>query len=186
MAEEAAGVSGLAGRYATALFELAEEQGQLDDVARDLTTLRAMLNDSDDLQRLVKSPVIARDDQVKALSAVAERAALSALVRNFLGLLARNRRLFAVADMIAAFGALLAAHRGEVTAQVSSAQALSDAQMASLNASLKSAIGRDVRIEADVDSSLLGGLVVRIGSRMIDNSLKAKLQGLRLALKGIG
>ena len=184
MAAEAIGVSGLAGRYATALFDLAVEQKSVDQVAENLATVRAMLDESQDLRRLVASPVIGRDDQASAMAALAERAGLGGLATNFVGLLAKNRRLFALAGTIRAYESLVAAQRGEVTAEVASARVLSDAQTQSLIASLKSATGREVRLSASVDETLLGGLVVKVGSRMIDASLKAKLQSLRLAMKG--
>lgn len=184
MAEQAASVSGLAGRYATALFELARERDALDATAGDLDSLKAMLDDSDDLRRLVRSPVITRADQGRAMAALVERVGLGALCGNFVGLLARNRRLFALADMIAAFTALLDAHRGEVTAEVASARPLSEAQAAAVAAALSRVVGKEVRLTATVDASLLGGLVIKIGSRMVDASLKAKLQSLEIAMKG--
>jgi F-type H+-transporting ATPase subunit delta len=184
VAEQASGVSGLAGRYATALFELARERDVLDATASDLASLKAMLDESEALRRLVLSPVVARDDQGKAMAALVERAGLGELTGNFVGLLASNRRLFALTDMIAAYETLLAAHRGEVTAEVISARPLSDAQAAAVAAALKGVVGSDVRLIASVDESLLGGLVVKLGSQMVDASLKAKLQSLELAMKG--
>lgn len=184
MAVEAIGVSGLAGRYATALFELAVEQNALDEVASDLADIRQMLDESSDLRRLVTSPVIGRDDQARAMTVLAERASLGALASKFVGLLASNRRLFALADTIRAYDTLVAARRGEVTAEVTSAKVLSDAQTSALIESLKSATGREIRLATSVDETLIGGLVVKVGSRMIDASLKSKLQSLRLAMKG--
>lgn len=186
MSEEAIGVSGLAGRYATAVFELALERNALDDVGRDLATVRRMLDDSDDLRRLVRSPIIGRDAQGRAVTALAKKAEVGDLTVNLLGLLARNRRLFVLADLIRAFDSRLASHRGEVTAEVASAKALTDQQTEAIIASLKRATGRDVRLSTKVEPSLIGGLVVKVGSRMIDASLKAKLQSLRLAMKGAG
>jgi F-type H+-transporting ATPase subunit delta len=184
VAEQASGVSGLAGRYATALFELARERDVLDATASDLGSLKAMLDESDALRRLVLSPVVAREDQGRAMAALVERAGLGELTGNFVGLLAGNRRLFGLTDMIAAYETLLAAHRGEVTAEVISARPLSEAQAAAVAAALKSVVGSDVRLTASVDESLLGGLVVKLGSQMVDASLKAKLQSLELAMKG--
>ena len=184
VASEAIGVSGLAGRYATALFELAVKQDALDAVANDLASWRAMLDESADLRRLVASPVIGREDQGRAMAALAERANIGALAGKFIGVLASNRRLFALADTIRAYDSLVAARRGEVTADVTSATALSDAQTQALITSLKSATGREVRLSAAVDETLIGGLVVKVGSRMIDASLISKLQSLRLAMKG--
>jgi len=186
VSEEAIGVSGLAGRYATAVFDLALEKNALDEVAGNLATVRGMLDESDDLRRLVSSPVINREAQGRAVTALAKQAELGALATNLLGLLARNRRLFVLAEMIRGFDSLLAAHRGEVTAQVAAAKPLTDQQTQAIMASLKRATGRDVRLSATVDPLLIGGLVVKVGSRMIDASLKAKLQSLRLAMKGAG
>lgn len=176
----------IAQRYAAALFELAEEHNALDQVAADLKAFRDMAAASDDLIRLLRSPVIGRDAQVRAITAVADKAGFSDLTRRFLGMVAGNRRLFSVDGMIGAFLAHLAAKRGEVTATVSAAAPLSDAQLSSLTETLKAAVGSKVAIDVHVDPSLLGGLVVRVGSRMIDNSLRTKLQHLQLAMKGVG
>ncbi|MAU61010.1 F0F1 ATP synthase subunit delta [Parvibaculum sp.] len=176
-------VSGVAGRYATALFELAEAQGALDAVAGDLDGIRAMLNESEDLLRLVRSPIFSADEQGRAFAAILDKAGASTLVKNFVGLVIRNRRLFALPDMISAYKAILAAKRGEMTADVTSAHALSGAQIESLKAALKSATGRDVNINTKVDAGLLGGLVVKVGSRMIDSSLRTKLNSLKIAMK---
>lgn len=173
----------MAGRYATALFELAEGANSLDATASDLANVSALINESDDLRRLVLSPVFSADEQGRAIAAVLERAGIKGLVASFIGLVIHNRRLFALPDMIRGFNAMLAVKRGELTADVTSAHALNDAQIQSLKASLKSATGRDVQINATVDASLLGGLVVKVGSRMIDSSLKTKLNSLKLAMK---
>jgi F-type H+-transporting ATPase subunit delta len=182
---EVLGATGLAGRYATALFELAETEKQLDRVADDLRVLGAMIGSSADLKRLIRSPVISRDDQLKAMAAVAAKADFSVLTRNFIGVVARNRRLFALPAMIGAYRALLAARRGEVTAEVVSSRELTGKQVERIGQQLKKAIGTDVAVNAKVDAGLLGGLIVRIGSRMIDSSLRTKLQRLRFAMKGI-
>jgi F-type H+-transporting ATPase subunit delta len=176
-------VSGMAGRYATALFELAESEGQLDAVASDLARIQSLLNGSDDLRRVVLSPVFGADEQGKAFAAILDRAGVKGLVANFTGLVIRNRRLFALPDMITGFNRLLAVKRGEMSADVTSAHPLSDAQLASLKQSLKTATGRDVQINAKVDAGLLGGLIVKVGSRMIDSSLKTKLSSLKIAMK---
>lgn len=186
MASEATGVSGLADRYAAALFELADERHALDAVAGDLRALRAMLAESADLSRLVRSPVLSRADQGRAIEALAERAQLSQLTRDFLAVVARNRRLFAVPAMIDAFLARLAERRGEVTAEIVAAQPLSEAQNAALGDQLRQAVGRPVTIDLKVDPSLIGGMIVKVGSRMVDGSLRSKLQRLRLALRGAG
>jgi F-type H+-transporting ATPase subunit delta len=172
------------GRYASALFELAKEQGQLPAIEQDLVNFQALLDQSEDLTRMVRSPVIDADEQRRALAAVVERAGIGGLVANFFQLIAKNRRLFAVADMIRAFRALAARERGEVTAEVASAHPLSEAHVAELKATLRASVGKDVQLNARVDPSLLGGLIVKIGSRMIDNSLRTKLLGLKVAMKG--
>lgn len=178
-------VSGIAGRYATALFDLARDAGQLDAVANDLTALSRMLGESADLVRLVRSPVFSREDQARAIAAVAEKAGFSDLVRRFLGVLASNRRLFALADTIASFKILLSHHRGEALAEVTSAVALNDAQLQQIKSSLSSAAAGNVVINAKVDPSLIGGLIVKLGSRMIDASVRTKLNNLKTAMKGV-
>ncbi len=185
MASEAAGTKGLAERYAVALYDLADEQKALDPVAGDLRALRALLDDSADLRRLIRSPVLARADQGRAVAALAERAGFQTLLRNLLGLLAKNRRLFVLPEVIAAFLARLAARRGEVTAEVISAQDLSPAQREALDERLRRSVGGKVAIELRVDPSLLGGLIVKLGSRMVDASLSSKLYRLQLAMKGV-
>lgn len=185
MASKGTGVSELADRYATALFDLADERKSLDQVADDLRQLRAMLAESAELRRLVRSPILSRADQGRAITAVADGAGLTALTRNFLGLVAQNRRLFAVPAMIDAFLARLAARRGEVTAEVVAAQALTPAQLEAVNEQLRKAMGSKVAVEVRVDPALLGGLVVKVGSRMVDASLRSKLHRLQLAMKGV-
>ena len=184
MSSEPIGVSGLAGRYATALYELADDQKKLDEVADDLSTLLALTDVSDDLRRMLRSPVVAREAQGAAVEAVMERAGLSELTRRFVGVVAMNGRLFAVEDMARAYRAILADRRGEVTAEVTSAVALSDAQRNALTDMLKTAVGSNVTIDAKVDPEILGGLIVRVGSRMVDSSLRTKLQKLQFVLKG--
>ncbi len=176
----------MAGRYARALFELALESKKLKNVEGDLAKFKALLEGSADLERLVRSPVFSAADQQNALAAIAKKAKISGLTSNFLGLIAKNRRLFAVQDMIRAFTALTARHRGEVSAEVASANKLSNEQIKALKASLKSAIGQDVRLTSKVDPALLGGLIVKVGSRMIDTTLKTKLDSLQFALKEVG
>jgi F-type H+-transporting ATPase subunit delta len=178
--------AGVAGRYASALFELANEQNQLDEVDRDLGAFQGLLDQSEDLSRLVKSPAFAAEEQERALGAVMDWAAIGATAGNFLKVVTRNRRLFAAENMITTFRALLARHRGEVAAEVQSAVPLTDAQLAALEEKLKTAHGKDVRLDVKVDPGLLGGLVVRIGSRMFDSSLKTKLTNLKVVLKGTG
>jgi F-type H+-transporting ATPase subunit delta len=186
LASEATGVSGLAERYAAALFDLADERHALDAVAGDLRELRAMLHDSGDLMRLLRSPVLTRDEQGKAVAAIAERAGLSPLTRDFLGVVARNRRLFAAPEMIEAYLRNLAARRGEVTALVTVAQPLNEARQAALTEQLRRAVGARVAIDIRVDPALLGGMIVKVGSRMVDASLSSRLQRLRLAMRASG
>jgi F-type H+-transporting ATPase subunit delta len=177
-------VSGLAGRYAVALFDLAQEQDALDAVAGDLHRLRDLLAGSADLERLIRSPVVSRDEQARAITAIGERAGFAPLTLQFLGLLAHKRRLFALPDVIAAYDAMLAEHRGEVGAEVVSAVPLSPEQLESVERQLSAAVGQTVKLSTEVDPGLLGGLVVRVGSRMIDASIRTKLHQLELALKG--
>ena len=176
----------VAGRYASALFELAQEQSSVPTVERDLGNLQALLDESADLRRLVLSPVFSADDQARALDAILSKGGAGQLTVNFVKLIARNRRLFSLTDMIKAFRALAARARGEVEAEVTSAAPLSDEQMATLRETLKSTIGRDVAINAKVDASLLGGLIVKVGSRMIDSSLRTKLATLKMRMKEVG
>lgn len=179
-------MASMAGRYAVALFELARDRRQLDQVERDLATLTRMLEESADLRRLVLSPVITADDQAKGLGALLAKAGIAGLAGNFVNLIVRNRRLFALADMIRAFQALLARERGEVNADVTSAHPLTPAQMQALSDTLRTSIGKNVRIDTRVDPNLLGGLIVKVGSRMIDSSLRTKLNNLKVVMRGIG
>jgi F-type H+-transporting ATPase subunit delta len=186
LASETTGVSGLAERYAAALFDLADERRVLDEVAADLRELRAMVQESADLLRLIRSPVLSREQQGKAVVVLAERADLSLLVRNFLGVVAHNRRLFAIPAMIEAFLARLAARRGEVTAQITVAQPLNETQREALNEHLHRSIGGRVSVDVHLDPALIGGIIVKLGSRMVDASIRSKLQRLQLAMKSIG
>jgi len=183
MAGEDPITSGMAGRYATALFELALEQKAVDAVRNDLDRFDAMLAESEDLRRLVRSPVFTAEEQSKALGAVLAKADIAGLAANFLQLVARNRRLFAVRDMVKAYRALVARHKGEVTAQVKVAEKLSDAHLAALSDALKSVTKQNVRIDLEVDPAIIGGLVVKLGSRMVDSSLRTKLNSIKLAMK---
>jgi F-type H+-transporting ATPase subunit delta len=186
MAESNSPVSTVAERYATALYELASEEGALGPVEADLNRFAALLDESEDLRRLVRSPVFAAEDQKRAVAAVLDKAGLGGLVGNFIKVVAGNRRLFAVPDMIVAFRRRLARERGEVTAEVTSAEPLSDKHVADLKAALKASLGKDVSLETSVDPALIGGLVVRVGSRMIDGSLRTKLNSLKIAMKEVG
>lgn len=179
-------VEGVPGRYAAALFELAKETSKVVEVEADLGKFQTMLDASDDLRRLVRSPVIPGDEQAKAIGALLEKAGIGGLASNFFKLIAGNRRLFAVPEMIKAFHSLAAKERGEVTAEVTSASALTDVQVAALKESLKASVGKDVTLQAKVDPTLLGGLIVKVGSRMVDSSLRTKLQNLKVSLSGTG
>jgi F-type H+-transporting ATPase subunit delta len=174
----------LAGRYAVALFELAEDRDALDAVAVDLGNLRSLLADSADLRRLIRSPVLSREEQGRAVMALGERAGFGQLTRQFLGLLATKRRLFVLPEIILTYLAMLGEHKGEVSAELTSAVALSEEQVATVREKLAAAMGQTVTLATAVDPGLLGGLVVRVGSRMIDASLRTKLQRLELAMKG--
>ncbi len=177
-------MAGMAGRYAAALFEIAKDDKQLAQVESDVKTFQGMLDSSEDLRRLVRSPVISAENQATALTALLAKAKISGLTANFLKLIARNRRLFATADMFKSFRALVARERGEVSADVVSAHPLSAEQMNALQDVLKAQVGKDVQINTRVDPNLLGGVVVKVGSRMIDSSLRTKLNNLKVAMKG--
>lgn len=179
-------MSKIAGRYATALFELADEKHLLDEVASDLKGLKAMLAGSGDLRRLVLSPVLSRTDQGRAMTAVLDAAKAGPVTRNFAALAASNRRLFALPAMIDSYLAMLAARRGEVTAEVTAATPLTEAQERTLAETLKKLIGAKVAVDLRIDRDLLGGLVVKVGSRLFDSSLRTKLRKLELAMKGVG
>ena len=176
----------IAERYASALYELADSAKALDQIAADLRSLKAMMSASADLVRLIRSPVLGRADQSKAVTALAEKAGFHDLTRRFLGTVAANRRLFTLSSVIEGFLAELARRRGEATADVTSAVSLTPAQTAALEEALRSVVGSKLTVDLKVDKSLIGGLVVRVGSRMIDTSLATKLRRLRLAMKGVG
>lgn len=187
MAAQAATETGsLAQRYAGALFDLADAKQAIDAVAADLASILKMTDDSSDFRRLIGSPVLSRADQGKAIAAIAQAAGFHALTAKFLGLLAQNRRLFALPAMIGAFKKILAKRRGEMTAEVWSARPLSAEQQNALAEAIKRAHGAKVTMEVRQDPALIGGLVVKVGSRMIDSSIRTKLQKLQLAMKGVG
>jgi F-type H+-transporting ATPase subunit delta len=174
----------LAGRYALALFELARDEGKLDTVAASLATLRTALSESRDLARLTTSPLIGREAAIRAVEAVAAELGLDPLTSRFLGVLAQNHRLPRLASMIRDFNLLAARHRGEISAEVTSARPLDDGQVDAIRENLRSRLGRDIALELSVDPAILGGLVVKIGSRMIDGSIRTKLNTLAHAMKG--
>jgi F-type H+-transporting ATPase subunit delta len=177
-------VSGVAGRYANALFDLATEDKSVAQTGTALSTFAAIVAGSNDLQRVMRSPVFKTEDQLATVEAIAAKAKINGLALNFLKLMSANRRLAAVPAAILAYQALVAKSKGEITAEVTSAEKLSAKQLADLKASLKAAMGSDVTLATTVDASLLGGLIVKVGSRMMDNSLKTKLQNLKVAMKG--
>ncbi len=176
----------VAGRYASALFELADEANALPAVEADLGRFSDMVAESADLARLVKSPVFAADEQAGAVGAVLDRAEIGGLVGNFIRVVAGNRRLFVMPEIIAGFRRMLAEHRGEVAAEVVSAEPLGERHIAALKEALKASIGKDVALNVHVDPTLIGGLIVQVGSRMIDGSLRTKLNSLKLAMKEVG
>lgn len=186
MAAEDPSVSGVSGRYATALFELAREEKSIDAVKADLDKFEAMLNESADLKRLVRSPVFSADAQAKALNALLDKAGITATSAKFLKVLTANRRLFAVADVIRAYRALVAKFKGEATADVTVAEPLNEKNLDALKTALKSVTGKDVALNVKVDPSIIGGLVVKLGSRMVDSSLRTKLNSIKHAMKEAG
>lgn len=183
MANEAH-ISGIAGRYALAIYELAEEEKALDAISGDFAVLKEMISASTDLTRFVRAPVFSREAQKKGMAALLDKMGANNLTKRFVLLLAAKRRLFVLTAAIKAFESLLAGKRGEVDAQVSSARPLSDSELATLRGAIKSRIGRDPRLETKVDPSILGGLVVQVGSKMIDTSLRTKLNAIRIAMRG--
>lgn len=204
MSSEQPVLAGVAGRYASALFELAldvetgrgeglealasevSDRGAINAVEADLAGLQDLLKDSEDLRRLVRSPIFGRDDQTRAMRAIMSQAGVTTMTRNFVSLVASNGRLFVLEDMIRNFRSLVASHRGEVSATVTSASVLGDVHVEALKASLKQTLGQDVQLDLQVDESLIAGLVVKVGSRMIDSSLKTRLTNLKIAMKEVG
>lgn len=176
-------ISGMAGRYATALFELALESNAIDAVSADLAKFDALVAGSPDLTRLVRSPVFTAEQQASAIGAILDKAGIGGLSAKFLKLVASNRRLFSVRDMARAYKALVAKHKGEVTAQVTVAEKLNDARLNEIKAALKSVTGKDVQVDVQVDPAIIGGLVVKVGSRMVDSSLRTKLNAIKFAMK---
>ena len=178
--------SGMAARYALALFELADEQRKLDAVADDLKALDAAIDENEDLRRMMASPVIGRAEQGQAIGALLQQAGADELTQRFVSVSAANRRLYALRDIIKAYLAELAKRRGEVTAEVTSAQSLSDEQARAVEQALQQVEGRNVALSMKVDPALIGGMVVKVGSRMIDSSLRTQLERMKLVMKGAG
>lgn len=185
MAGEETIVSGMAGRYATALFELALEAGAIEAVKADLDRFDALIAESSDLARLVRSPVFSAEEQGKALAAVLDRTAIGGLAGKFLRAVAANRRLFAVRDIAKAFRRLVAHHKGEVTAEVTLAQAPNAAHLDAIKSALTAVTKKDVQVDVKVDPAIIGGLVVKLGSRMVDTSLRTKLNSIKHAMKEV-
>jgi len=179
-------ISGMAGRYATALFELALDNKAVDAVKADLETFDRLIAENPDLARLVRSPVFSAEQQAGALSAVLEKTGIGGLTAQFLKVVTSNRRLFAVRDMVRAYGAMVARHHGEVTAQVTVAEPLSEPHRAAIKETLDAVTGKDVGLDVKVDPAIIGGLVVKLGSRMVDSSLRTKLNSIKHAMKEVG
>lgn len=186
IASENISLTGLAGRYAVALFEIAEEEKSLDRVADELNGLASLLNDNEDLQQITTSPIITLANQSAAMAALVKAGSFSKTVENFIGVVTNNRRLDQLNNIINEFNRMLSHHRGEVNASVVTAYKLDKKQLDALSKKLKSMVGSDVNVETEVDETLLGGMVVRVGSRMIDSSLKTKLANLEATMKEVG
>ncbi len=173
----------MAGRYATALFELAAEANAIDAVKADLDRFEALMAESADFRRLVRSPVFSAGEQGQALEMILQRVGIGGIAAKFLKLVTANRRLFAVRDMIKAFRELVAQHKGEATAEVTTAETLKDEHVEALRAALKAVSGKDIDLDIKIDPAIIGGLVVKLGSRMVDTSLRTKLNAIRHAMK---
>ncbi|SFL38053.1 F0F1 ATP synthase subunit delta [Shimia haliotis] len=186
MSEPASISSGIAERYAAAVFEIASENKALTKLEGGLDDLSAALGESADLRNLINSPLISRDEQGKAIAAVAKTMKLQPVLANVLGLMAEKRRLFVLPQLIEQLRAMIADHKGEVTAEVATAKALTKTQSDKLAKALAARIGKDVKINATVDKNLVGGLVVKVGSKMIDTSIRSKLASLQNAMKEVG
>jgi F-type H+-transporting ATPase subunit delta len=174
----------MAGRYAGALFELALEEKAVDSVKKDLEAFDALIGDSADLNRLVRSPVFGVDDQLKAVSAILEKAGIKGIAANFIRVVITNRRLFALRNIISGYRALVAKHKGEISAQVTVAEKLSDANLEALKSALTSVTGgKGMDLDVKIDPTIIGGLIVKVGSRMVDSSLRTKLNSIKFAMK---
>jgi F-type H+-transporting ATPase subunit delta len=186
VADNTSPVSGVAERYAKALFDLAVEENSVADIETGLRSFQSLIDESADLTRLVRSPVFSAGDQERAVSAILDKAGIGGVVANFIKVTAANRRLFIVPDAIRAFLELAARQRGETAGEVTSAEPLSESQLAALKAALKDSLGKDVALATHVDPALIGGMIVKVGSRMIDGSLRTKLNSLKLVMKEVG
>ncbi|NNE89371.1 MAG: F0F1 ATP synthase subunit delta [Silicimonas sp.] len=186
MSEPASISTGIAARYATAVYELAKDAGDVKSLENDIGTLKSAMADSADFNALIHSPIYSREDQAAAITKIANKAGLSTLMTNTLALMADKRRLFVVPQLLQALRDIIAVDKGEVTADVTSAKALTKAQTDELSKTLKARMGKDVSINATVDESLIGGLIVKVGSKMIDTSIRSKLASLQNAMKEVG
>ena len=187
MAKEETYVSGMAGRYAQALFDLAKESKTTDQVAKDLSSFQAMIDESDDLRRFLKSPAYSSEDQIKAIDALLKQAGIAGTAEKFMKLVAQKRRLFALDDMISGYTKLNDAEKGVSRAEVTVAEPLKDAHLLAIKDALAQVAGSDsVEVNVKVDPSIIGGMIVKLGSRMVDSSLKTKLNSLRTRMKEVG
>jgi F-type H+-transporting ATPase subunit delta len=186
VSENASISAGIAARYATAIFELAKEDKALAAIESDIDALEAAMGESEDFRKLITSPIYTRDESKAAITAVAKKMGLSGNLGNLLGLMAENRRLFVLPHLMAVLRDLIAQEKGEITAEVTSAKALTSAQSKALAKALKEKVGKDVNIQATVDETLIGGLVVKVGSKMIDTSIRSKLANLQNSMKEVG
>ena len=186
MSEPASISSGIAARYATAIFEIAKEGKSLKKLESNLTDLGAALAESADLRELISSPVVTRADQGAAIAALGKKMGLEPVMQNALGLMAQKRRLFVLPQLVKQLQAMIAEDKGEITAEVTSAKELTKAQADKLAKTLKARMGKAVNINATVDESLIGGLVVKVGSKMIDTSIRSRLNSLQNAMKEVG
>lgn len=173
-------------RYATALFELAKEAKKLPALEKDVSALKSALDDSADFAELISNPVYTREEMGKAISAIAEKMKLSPIVANTLGLMAQKRRLFVLPQLVASVADMIADEKGEVTAEVTAAKKLTKAQEEKLAKALKASVGKDVKVNVAIDEKLIGGLIVKVGSKMIDTSIASKLSNLQNAMKEVG
>ena len=186
MSESASISTGIAGRYATAVFELAKDGNALDALEGDIATLGAAIAESSDFRSLIHSPVYSRDAQGRAIAAIADKMGLSEMMGNTLKLMATKRRLFVLPQLLAGLRDLIDEEKGEITAEVQAATALTDEQKSTLAATLKNSVGKDVNMNITVDESLIGGLIVKVGSKMIDTSIRSKLMSLQNTMKEVG
>ena len=186
VSEPASISSGIAARYATAIFEIAKESNALADLETNVTDLGAVLSESSDLQSMILSPMISREDQGAAVAAIADKMGLMPVLKNGLSVMAEKRRLFVLPALLSALQAQIAEEKGEVTAEVTSAKALTKTQAEKLAKTLTARVGKTVKINAAVDEDLIGGLVVKVGSKMIDTSIRSKLNSLQNAMKEVG